>query len=267
MINLEKEMAKKAAKDWERQHEVTRYLNNAYAPLRNVLCDPEHLSEMEQGHRSHQDRFRSHKMHSPVRPKEQTRIFLGSLGARVPPPYDYEWTYRDPDPGDVGVGANGTTGELGFNIDSFGQDDYNSSGGTAVGIYFRPVTETGRLAIWSDPSFFESWYDYAYFSSSHSDGFIGLYVGSYDDNGQFTGAVVNQQQTLWNDDSHLGSSGNHEDTNSGYSLSANCWVDSGHQYIIWVWAGGRAAADQVFGGASAGSALTVTVPSITWELT
>ncbi len=267
MRGLEKELTTRSARDWARQREVTKQLNRVYAPLRKISGDDEYVDELLRGFRSRYSGFRKRKPSRPTSRKDTERIYLGSLGARVAPPYDYSWVFRDPDPGDVGLTANAANGEMSFLIDSFGNDDYNSSAGIALGIYFRPVTDVGRLAVWSDPSFADSWYDYAWFSASHSDAFMGLYIGSYDDNGNFTGAVVNQQHSLWDDDSHVSDSGHHEDPNPGYFLNASCTVDRSHQYIIWVWAGGRAAADQVFGAASAGSALYVVIPSITWELT
>jgi hypothetical protein len=264
MVGLEKQLAARSARDWARQLEATQQLNRMYAPLRELSDKDKQLAQVSRGIRERHESFRRHKLVPASLSAEKPRIYLGSLGAVVPPPYDYAWTFHDPH---AGVGADKTTGQMGFNIDSFGSPHFNSSADAAVGIYFRSITEKGRLSIWSDPSFAESWYDYAYFAASHSNGFIGLYVGSYDDNWNFTGALVHQQHSLWSDDSHLSDSGHHEKTNPGYSLNATCNVDSSHQYVIWVWTGGRAAADEVVGGASAGSALSVSVPWIIWELT
>jgi hypothetical protein len=268
MVALERELKARSLKDWARQQDVTKHLNKIYAPLRK-LSDDKAVTEAFEGLRTYRARFLKQKASPPKARKETQRIYVGSLAALISPPYDYEWKVADPPPpgGSVLASANRSSGRFGFGIGSFQSEDFNCRAAAGVGIYFRPVTRTGRLAIWSDPSFNDSWDDRASFASSHSDGFIGLYIASFDNNGNFTGAVVDQRNGLWSDDSHFGGEGPNQDSNPGYPLYSACSVDNGHQYIIWVWAGGRAAADAGIGIAWASSEMSVIVPSITWELT
>lgn len=268
MVALERELKARSVRNWARQQDVTKQLNKIYAPLRK-LADDKTVTEALEGFRTYRARFLKQKASPPKTRKETQRIYVGSLAALTSPPYGYEWTSADPPPpgGNVVASADRSSGRFGFGIDSFQSENFNCRADAGIGIYFRPVTETGRLAIWSDPAFNDSWDDRASFASSHSDGYIGLYIASFDNNGNFAGAVVDQQNSLWSDDSHFGGQGPNEDNNPGYSLNAACSVDNGHQYIIWVLAGGRAAANATPGTVAwASSGMSVIVPSITWEL-
>jgi hypothetical protein len=150
--------------------------------------------------------------------------------------------------------------------------DFNNgsavSGRAAVGTYFYPPTSDSTLQIWSAPAISDDWGDWCSFDSASADGWIGLYVGSYDLAGGFTGAVIDQQITLWSDSSWWSGVGEQEGSNSGYGLYGSTHVDQDHQYLIWVWCGGdiSAAGWGTFSGSGAGDDLNVAVPSITWEL-
>jgi hypothetical protein len=96
-----------------------------------------------------------------------------------------------------------------------------------------------------------------------------LYVGSYDLTGAPTGAVVDQQVTLWTDDSWFRGAGGHQGSNPGFGLYAPpIPVDQDHQYIIWVWCGGDISADGwgLLSGAGADDDFQVHVPYIGWYL-
>jgi hypothetical protein len=185
----------------------------------------------------------------------------------VAPPFNYQWTWNAFS-GTVDVlhlAANASTGRMSFDIDS--NNHCNCSGRTALGIYFRPMTANGILRLSANPAINYNWFDICAFDSTHSDGFLGLYVGSYNLSGGFAGAPVNQQISLWNDSSWW-SGGSDSGGNSGYPLSAQFNVDSSHWYALWVWCGGNIQADGwgTFSGSGAGATLSVAVPSITWEL-
>jgi len=148
-------------------------------------------------------------------------------------------------------------------------NDASGSARAAVGIYFRPTTANGILRLTSNPAFNFSWWTYCVLASAHSDAFIGLYVGRYTLSGGFDGAPVNQQISLWNDDSWWAGAGSHSGSNSAFPLFAQFNVDRSHYYALWVWCGGRASGagwGSAFWGSGAGSNLSVTVPSIFWEL-
>ena len=211
--------------------------------------------------------------HSEVKAKapeftiDKQRIFTGSIGATVAPPYNYQWTWHTSS-GTVDVlntGATAGNGHMNLDIDSNNQ--CSCSARTAVGIFFRPMTSDGILRVSANPAINFNWFDICAFDSTHSDGFIGLYVGRYNLSGGFDGAPVNQQIGLWNDSSWW-SGGSNSGDNTGFPLSSQFNVDSSHWYALWVWCGGNINCDGwgTFSGSGAGATLSVVVPSITWEL-
>ncbi|MGA8655265.1 MAG: hypothetical protein WB586_03885 [Chthoniobacterales bacterium] len=214
---------------------------------------------------------REHKVKSLPVEKVQERIFTASIGATVGPPYDYQWTWSAVagNPGENSEAADNNSGNMSINIwTDFGGNSSSVSGRAAVGTYFYPPAN-GSLQIWSSPAFNDDWGDWCNFDSAHTDGWIGLYVGSYDLTGAPTGAVVDQQVTLWSDDSWWSGTGEQTGSNSAFGLYAPpIQVDQDHQYEIWVWCGGdvSAAGWGTFSGSGAGDDLSVSVASITWEL-
>jgi len=204
----------------------------------------------------------------PIR-KEKQRIFTGSIGATVVPPYNYQWQW------------DASSGTL-FKLDLYAQSadgamfydaicDYENSSscsvGAGVGIYFRPMTSNGILQVFSNPSVGFVWGDYCYCDSANTNGFIGIYIGSYNLDGGFAGTLVDQQISLWNDSSWWRGA-NNTGSNLGFPLFSQCSVDSDHFYAIWVRCGGynSAAGWSFFGGSGSNSSMFVGVPSITWEL-
>jgi hypothetical protein len=205
---------------------------------------------------------------APEVPMEVQRIFTGSIGATVGLPYNYGWTWNatSGNPA-LSVSANKTTGKMGFGI----WNNSNDASGTAragLGIFFRPMTANGILRLSANPAYTYSWWTYCAFASAHSDAYIGLYVGRYTLSGGFDGAPVSQQLVLWSDDSWWSGAGSHTGSSAGHPLFAQFNVDSSHYYALWVWCGGRAtgAGWGTFSGSGAASNLSITVPSITWEL-
>jgi hypothetical protein len=136
-----------------------------------------------------------------------------------------------------------------------------------VGIFFSPPTSNGILRIWSNPSYLYEGDTIAVLDWAYSDGWIGLYVGEFDLSGGFVASAIDQQTTLWSIDSWL-QTVDQPGTSSGFPLFAELNVDNDHFYEIWVWCGvdSSAAGMGTFWGSGADSFLSITVPSITWEL-
>lgn len=216
-------------------------------------------------------RLRDRELRDPHRADVKEGVYVGSIGAVVKPPFDYQWTWSavNGNPSDNTETANSSSGKMSLVFDTDGGDNSSSiSGRAAVGIYFYPPADNDTLQIWSSPAYADQWYDICSFDSAHTDGWIGLYVASYDLTGAPTGAVVDQQVSLWSDSSWW-SGGTGQGSNAGFGLYAPpIQVDHDHQYVIWVWAGGDVSAQGwgTFSGSGAGDQLKVTVPSIRWEL-
>jgi hypothetical protein len=241
------------------------------APLLEIIGKDQHAAEAVSGLRRLHAAAHDRKHRVPHRAKGKERIFAGSIGATQVPPFDYQWTWSavngNPDVNSENADAN--SGDMSLSLWTDLNNGSSISGRAAVGIYFYPPAENGSLQIWSTPGFTDDWGDWCAFDSASADAWIGLYVGSYDLTGAFTGSVVDQQVSLWSDSSWWSGVGSQQGSNSGFGLYApSIQVDQDHQYAIWVWVGGdvSGAGWGTFSGSGAGDDLSVAVPSITWEL-
>lgn len=202
-------------------------------------------------------------------PNATERIFLGSLGATlVAPFYHTTWIGTSGETSDNTVTAH-PSGQMSFDISTGDNGDSSVSAWAAVGIPFHSAVPSGLLNIWSTPAFSYAWADYCQTDGASADGWIGLYVNSFDLAGGDTGAVVDMQWSLWSDSSWWNGTWG-EATNSGFALR---WppipVDQDHQYVIWVWMGGDVSGggwSNPFWGSGAFDIMNVAVPSISWEL-
>lgn len=209
------------------------------------------------------------KLAAPKPVKERERIFTGLTAATVVPPFNYQWTWHSGSgfPDNLDVVANRNTGTMNFFLNTNPTYSSSDSHRTALGIFFKPLTENGVLRVSAAPAINFNWWDTCAFASAHTDAFMGLYVGRYNLNGEFDGSAVNQQISIWNDSSWW-SGGSGSGSNSGFPLSAQFNVDGNHWYALWIWCGGNVSSDgwHTFSGSGAGAALSVAIPSVTWEL-
>ncbi|MBC7911943.1 MAG: hypothetical protein H7Y30_15655 [Pyrinomonadaceae bacterium] len=266
----------KSSKQWERefreQEAREREIAKQYAPLnaalRDTLGKDERVAETVRGLRSLAKRHSGEKLPEPKVEPVEPREFLGSIGATVVPPFpaQYPWKATKGDPY-VYTLPNGAAGTLQFNLGS--NPDYYSSASAFVeiGFHLRPVTN-GTLKLTSGPSFNYSWSTYCAFAPAHSDGWIGLRVDRYNlTSGALEGTPIAQKNYLWNHDYYWYGAVD-SGSNSNYRLAAQLTVDTNHIYGIWVWCGGRIAAEgyHTVYTSSANSTMKVAVPFITWEL-
>jgi hypothetical protein len=251
-------------------NELAGHSRKASARLLEGSAGDAATAEAVAGLRSVAARLRAEELHVPEHVAGSERVYAGSFGAVLEPPYDYQWTWSATtgSPNDNRETANRETGRMSLVFDT-GEDDPSSiSGRIAVGSYFYPPAANGPLQVWASPAFSDLWYDICSWESCHADGWIGLFVQSYDLAGAPTGAVVDQQVSLWSDSSWY-SGGSGRSSNSAFGLYAPpIQVDQDHQYIIWVWAGGYVSGQGwgTFSGSGAGDQLQITVPWLQWEL-
>ena len=91
-----------------------------------------------------------------------------------------------------------------------------------------------------------SYGDWVTLCSAHTDGWIGLIVGSYNaSDNSYEGLVIDQQISLYNTCAYYWNIGPINTNNSGFPLSAMTPVDSSHWYARAV--GGSVHADGRFG--------------------
>lgn len=275
MAGLEKGLTAEFKERARARAQLAKLAKQYQAPLLESLSRDQRAIDAVKGMRALHKAARGRKLRvAPLRPPKgvfNPGFNPGMLGATVGPPYDYQWTWSAVSGKSVGNAetADSSSGDLSIRLWTDDNDSSAVSGRVAVGIYFYPPAANGNLQIWSSPAFAYEWWTYCGLASAHADGWIGLYVGSYDLTGAPTGAVVDQQVTLWSDDSWFTGAGDHQGSNSGFGLYAPpVPVDQDHQYIIWVWCGGdvSAAGWGLFSGSGAGDSLQVHAPYITWEL-
>jgi hypothetical protein len=214
--------------------------------------------------------FAERELASPETVQQTQRIFLGSIGATVGVPFNYQWTWSaGTGSPSLSVSANRTTGLMSFGLAANFSNGSSGGAAAALGIYFRPMVANGILRLSANPAFTNSWLTACAFCSAHSDGWIGLYVGQYNLSGGFDATVVDQRISLWSDDSWWYGVGPISASNSAFPLFAQMNVDSSHWYALWVWCGGNVSAcgfGSPFWGSGATGRMSVTLPSITWEL-
>jgi hypothetical protein len=211
------------------------------------------------------------KVAQPKGHRARPRLFTGSIGATLTPPYNWSWTWKAGNGGPEvnSASADSRNGTWGVSDWTSQNDSSNASARAAVGVFFRPPTDTGFLQVWSNPALNDDWGDWCSTDGAGSDGWVGLYIGEYVvDGGGFVGAPVDQQISLWSDSSWWSGVGSQEGSSSGYPLFAQLNVDNDHFYEIWVWGGTDVygAGWSTFWGSAAGGDLSASVPSITWEL-
>jgi hypothetical protein len=243
--------------------------------LRDVLnvtdASTHQLTTVARNLRHEQERGVRRKTTPPKARRARARMFTGSLGATLVPPYNWSWTWNAGNGGpDINsASADNENGTWSVSDWASFNDSSNASARAAVGVFFRPPTDTGILRVWANPALNFDWGDWCVLDGAGSDGWVGLYVGEYDvDGGGFVASPVDQQASLWSDNSWWAGVGEQEGSNSGYPLFAELDVDSDHFYEIWVWGGTDvyAAGWGTFSGSGSGGDLAATVPSITWEL-
>jgi hypothetical protein len=112
--------------------------------------------------RQEQGRGAKRKTGPPRVKRARPRLFTGSIGATLTPPYDYSWTWHAGNGGpDVNTAsANNDNGAWSVSDWTSQNDSSNASARGAVGVFFRPPTETGILQVWANPALAFDWGDW-----------------------------------------------------------------------------------------------------------
>jgi hypothetical protein len=249
----------------ERRNRASQLEKQFYKPfIEGVKDNKEHQALMKKASELRKARAKE-KLVVPKAPPAEKRVYVHSIGLTHTPPYDWPWTWSatDGSPMTPSVSADQNAGNLSFFIDS-GDGGGSAAVATAVGFYFQPAIENlGIMQVSCNPAVNWQWWIDCAFDSGHSDGWIGIYVGSYDFNGtQYT--HIDQRTTLWNEDRSFIAFAGDSGSNSGMPLSETQFINSNSFYEVWVWCGGSVSgAGQGFLNDSyGGAAINVNVPSI-----
>jgi hypothetical protein len=229
------------------------------ALLRNLAKDDAATQNAVKEARARSKKLAEHPLPTPHRAKVKSRAHIGSIDITFVPPYTWQWEWSaTTGSATATVSADAKNGTMSFDAWT-GDNGKTAACAVALGSYFHPVADVGIMDVASAPAFNYVWDSDNVFDNSHTQAFLGFYVGEYTLGGEFVRAAVDQQITLW--DSGGGSG---QGSNSGYPLFASTPVDSDHFYEIWVWSGGDAEADgwSAFWGSAALSAASLYVPYI-----
>jgi hypothetical protein len=205
----------------------------------------------------------------PEAPPEDTRIFSGSLGATVAPPYHYGWSWAQPIRGTMrsltadALAQNGNGSASGQN----GSNDAWGIAGSAVATFFRPITHQGILRIATNPIVRWNRQTISFFGYAYVEAHVSLVVFQFTNAGAFEFMPINDKRTQYDYWTWFLGSFPDEQTVT-VPFSTFLWVDNAHYYVIAVaiecQASGVGAGEAWFGFATSG--ISMLVPSITWEL-
>jgi hypothetical protein len=255
-------------KSIERRNAMEQVQKELYAPfLEPLQHSKDHHALLKKVAKLNEMRTRE-KLKIPISAPAENRVFIHSVGLTKTPPYDWPWTWKatNGNPTAPIVAADQNAGNIGFQV-GCGDGGGAASAATGVGMYFRPaINNVGLLQVTANIALSWNWWTYNVFDSSHSDGWIGIYVGSYDANGtQYT--HIDQRVSLWNEDHSFLASPDGRGSSSGWPLSEVQFINSDSFYEIWVWCGGSASGvgQGFLNGSWAGSAIQAHVPFIHLE--
>ena len=265
----ERELLREFRESTARSKQLTAASNRTHAALLDSLKKDKRTADGVRGLRQLHDRLSRQTLRVPTGPKASQRIFTGSIGGTVVPPYNYPWTwFSTSGSGSHTESANVSSGAIATRLNTGSEGSSYATDFASVGIFFYPQPDCPtQLQVWSTPAFNFNWWTICAFASAHSDGWIGLRVDTYNLAGALVGTPVYQKNSLWWDDSWWSGASN-SGSNSGYPLYARLTVDKDHWYAIRVWCGGTvsAAGWSTFSGSAAQASISASVPSITWQL-
>jgi hypothetical protein len=235
--------------------------------LRNLAKGDSGIQEAIKRARERSITFKDRSMGTPKRLKVKARAHRGSIGFTYDPSLFSPWQWGATTGSDAfsTLSVDATAGTMSAWCYT-GQNGKTVSCAVAVGCYFGAdqlsefgLGDTAIMEVSANPAVAYSWGSFNTFDSSHTGGFIGLYVGEYTPEGEFVQGVVDQQIGLWNSGGGIG-----EGSSSGYPLFASTPIDILHYYDIWVWSGTDAEADgwSAFWGSAADGGVWLTVSSI-----
>jgi hypothetical protein len=198
-------------------------------------------------------------------PKQTDRIFSGSVGATLVPPYDVDWTWsqqQGENPGNPQTSADANSGTMAITNITTGQ---TASASTAVGIWLIPPLGGGStMTISAAPAFSWAWYVDAIFNYSESDGWINVVVESFDrHSGVFIANAVDQPFDLWDVWHSFLGWGSDDYTTTGYPVQVTFNTTEGVYYTVWIQFSTYAQS----GDMALADFSSITVPSITWANT
>jgi hypothetical protein len=246
--------------------QYAKHWKQIYKPSKPDVKDPQ-IAQGLDGILSIHKKLAKQKLLAPIIPGELGGIFPGRFGATIPAPFDYAYSIAFPDSGNPTLtgSANKTTGQSSASAITDSAAPSAGSVYTEIGIYLHPMFGPAVLSVSAHPAFSIEWWINSLNTNSPVRAFGAGALGVYAQTGEIgpttgTDAVFDtwdeqETQTVLFD---FGS-------NPHIPVSAQVNVDTSFECAIFV-----ATTTHVEGvgwpGSLAGSIMTVTLPSITFEL-
>jgi len=220
----------------------------------------------------------------PIAPKAP-RLKLGSFHLVDTPPFQAQTGNNIQvfgGPADSGMQsplvADGTSGDMSFNIQGGGLLDQNNSSVScwcAIGQSYvvpeeagKPETGGSTLRFSASPSFnWSAFWGSTLWRLASGNIWIGQVVNRFDQSGAFIDNPVDYQISLrsWNDQNFQDTQ-NPSDSSSSYGLSTSIFVQPAFSYFAWVWIGATAYGDGIDSGNSLSQAqMSANVNALTFD--
>jgi hypothetical protein len=227
-------------KTLSRQHEAQRQRRAEYERLglawmqRAVGEDEEHRRGIELFHKDvEQSIVTLRKGRAVKQSRLSARLTVqplggGTLGGPVPedetiacyvPPYADQWTDMEggsPTPHQQQeTWASKGDGKFGF-LHTIGKEGGSAYSAAAVWVEFVPRRSSGQLQVRAYTPYSFVWHDKSYVATAHNDGSFGVYVLSWDTNGNDRAVEQDYSYSIWSDGT--GWYDDHSDSGGGYAF-------------------------------------------------
>jgi hypothetical protein len=245
----------------------------AMAPLLKLMRSDKGAHKAVQNlRRMAEGRSKSKLLRPAVLQKVEQHTRAGSIINFITPPYDLSWGANSPQ-NDTTWGSSVVEQlKVSNSVDVYFSTTMNvRSGGNAwasagLGTIFVPAGQsTTWVRIGAAAPYTWQYSDWSGGSPAHSNGFIAIYVQSFDRSGNNPKDELDRIITVFGDDVTLYDS--HSDEQGGYYPNDTYFMaDSSRYYLIWAWCStfGDGSADQVF-GSTAYASINVSLPYMVIE--
>ncbi len=256
---------------FEEKNALQRQAAQYWSRIQKPIGEDAEAARAVDGLRGIDERLAKRKLIVPAAPREVAGILAGSYSVRVTPPYDYAFagsSFVFPPVGnpDSAASADKNSGQLSCSIAT---DHANPSYGSPyaeMGIYFHPLFGPAILRVWANPAFAFSWWansiSAASPAGSFGHGWLEIWILQAGGSGplywrfqDFASWDVYAKQELEFD---FGS-------NPGSAVFGQLQVDPSYVYGLSVSCECEATGSG-WPGSLAGANLSITVPSITFEV-
>jgi len=246
--------------------QYAKFWNQIYKPSKPVNNDPQTAQGLD-GILSLHKKLAKQKLLAPKILGDVGGIFPGRFGATITPPFDYAYSLAFLDSGSPTLtgSASKTTGQSSASAISNSTSPSAGSVYTEIGIYLHPMFGPARLTVSAHPAFSIEWWTNSLNTTSPVRAFGSGALGVYAQTGEIGPTTgVDAIFDCWDEQAtqtvlfDFGS-------NPHIPVSAQVQVDPSLECAIFV---STTTHVEAIGwpGSLAGSIMTVTLPSITFEL-